>query len=212
MQPLRIIIADDHAVIREGLRLLLSLQDDLEVVGDVNNGQEACKLTEELHPDVVLMDVSMPGMGGAQATRRLKEIRPDVKILVLSAHDDDLHVRQLLTVGASGYILKRTATDELTKAIRTVARGGTYLDPVVAAKVMTGFVGREGSGRSPGSLSRREEDVLKMMAHGHTNKEIAERLNVSVKTVETYKSRFCDKLGLRSRAEIVQYAITRGWI
>jgi DNA-binding NarL/FixJ family response regulator len=212
MHPLRIIIADDHAVIREGLRLLLNSQDDLEVVGDVDSGLDACRMVEELKPDVVLMDISMPGMGGAQATKRLKETRPDVKVLVLSAHEDDLHVRQLLSGGAAGFILKRTATSELTKAIRTVASGGTYLDPVIAAKVMTGFIGREGQGRMPGGLSRREEDVLKMMAHGHTNKEIAERLSVSVKTVETYKSRFCDKLGLKSRAEIVQYAIARGWI
>jgi DNA-binding NarL/FixJ family response regulator len=212
MHTIRVLIADDHAIIREGLTLLLNSQPDLQVVGEAENGIETFRLSEDLHPDVVVMDVSMPGLGGAQTTRRLKEMQPDVRVLALSAHEDEVYVRQLLTVGAAGYVLKRTAADELVKAIRAVANGGTYLDPFVAGKVMSGYINRDSAEKDSSKLSRRETDVLQMMAHGHTNKEIAEQLCVSVKTVETYKSRFCEKLQLKSRADIVRYAISQGWI
>lgn len=212
MHPVRIVIADDHTIVREGLKMLLNAQPDFEVVAEVGSGQEVFKTARELQPDVIVMDVSMPGMDGAQATRRLKEFMPGIRVLALSAHEDEVYVRQMLTLGAAGYILKRTASGELTKAIKAVMHGGVYVDPFVAGKVMAGFINRDTGTRTREALSRREEDVLKMMAHGHSNKEIGERLCISVKSVETYKSRFCEKLGLKTRAEIVRYALNNGWI
>jgi DNA-binding NarL/FixJ family response regulator len=212
MKPARILIADDHAIIRDGLKVLLNAQPDLEVVGEASNGQDAFKLADELRPDVVVMDVSMPNGGGAQVTRRIRQSCPSVKVLALSAYEDEVYVRQLLSMGAVGYVLKRAVTDELVRAIRSVLEGGTYLDPLVAGKVAGGFVNRENNGKMGGQLSEREAEVLRLIARGHTNKEIAGQLFLSVKTVETYKTRLGEKLGLHSRAEIVRYALSQGWL
>jgi DNA-binding NarL/FixJ family response regulator len=208
----RILLVDDHVMIRDGLKALLNTQSDMEVVGEAGNGLEAFEQAKSLRPDVVVMDISMPGLNGAGATTRLKEVFPEIKVLVLSAFEDDIYVHQLMTLGASGYVLKRSAADDLARAIRAVANGGTYLDPHIAGRLVNQVTGREPNGKNGAILSEREASVLRLIAQGHTNKEIATLLCLSVKTVETYKTRFRDKLDLHSRADIVRYAIAQGWL
>jgi DNA-binding NarL/FixJ family response regulator len=211
---LRIVLADDHNVVRAGLRALIDAQPDMEVVGEAADGEAACRQATDLGPDVVVMDVSMPALGGAPATDRIRRDRPEVRVLALTVHEDRSYLQQLLQAGASGYLLKRAAADDLIHAIRTVARGGTYLDPGLTGKVLGGLVGRSAQpGAPPGdALSDREEEVLRLIARGHTNREIAAQLDVSIKTVETHKARAMEKLGLDSRAAIVAYAIRWGWL
>jgi DNA-binding NarL/FixJ family response regulator len=211
---LRVLLADDHNVVRAGLRALIDAQADMEVVAEAADGEDACRLATELCPDVAVLDVSMPLLGGAQATERIVRGRPETRVLALTVHEDRSYLQQLLGAGASGYLLKRAAADELIHAIRAVARGGTYLDPGLTGKVLGGLVGRNLQAGSPAgvALSDREEEVLRLIARGHTNREIAARLDVSVKTVETHKARAMEKLGLDSRAAIVAYAIRWGWL
>jgi DNA-binding NarL/FixJ family response regulator len=211
---LRVLLADDHNVVRAGLRALIDAQPDMEVVGEAADGEAACRQATELGPDVVVMDVSMPALGGAPATERIRRDRPEVRVLALTVHEDRSYLQQLLQAGASGYLLKRAAADDLIHAIRTVARGGSYLDPGLTGKVLGGLAGRKPRADSPpgDALSDREEEVLRLIARGHTNREIAARLDVSVKTVETHKARAMEKLGLDSRAAIVAYAIRWGWL
>jgi DNA-binding NarL/FixJ family response regulator len=211
---LRVLLADDHNVVRAGLRALIDAQPDMEVVGEAADGEAACRQATELGSDVVVMDVSMPALGGAPATERIRRDRPEVRVLALTVHEDRSYLQQLLQAGDSGYLLKRAAADDLIHAIRTVARGGSYLDPVLTGKVLGGLAGRKPRADSPpgDALSDREEEVLQLIARGHTNREIAARLDVSVKTVETHKARAMEKLGLDSRAAIVAYAIRWGWL
>jgi DNA-binding NarL/FixJ family response regulator len=211
---LSIFLVDDHAVVREGLKALVNAQPGMEVCGEAGDGRSALQLIQELRPDVVVMDVSLPEMSGAQATERLKQLRPEVKVLALTVHEDRGYLRQLLEAGARGYVLKRAAAEELIHAIRTVAAGGTYLDPAIAGKVLGGFVrSPPGKGVAEGSdLSDREAEVLRLIAAGYSNKEVSARLTLSVKTVETYKARSMEKLGLHSRADVVRYALQRGWL
>ncbi len=214
MTRLRVFLADDHAVVREGLKALINAQPDMEVTGEAADGQAACELVPQLRPDVVTLDVSMPGMSGAQAAAQLRETCPQSRVLALTVHEDRGYLRQLLEAGAAGYVLKRAAAGELIRAIRAVAAGGTYLDPAVAGQVV-GRLGREPAGKGPadgGELSDREAEVMRLLAAGHSNKEIAGRLGLSVKTVETYKARAQEKLGLRGRADLVRYALQRGWL
>ena len=214
MAKLRVFLADDHNIVRAGLKALVNAQEDMEVVGEAADGQAACDLALQVAPDVVVMDVSMPVLNGAMATARLRRARPGLRVVALTVHEDRTYLKQLLEAGASGYVLKRAVADDLIRAIRTVAAGGTYLDPAVAGKVVGGFVhGQQSPGDPRGNaLSDREEEVLRLIAGGHTNKEIAARLDLSVKTVETYKTRSMEKLGLGSRAEIVRYAVIQGWL
>jgi DNA-binding NarL/FixJ family response regulator len=210
MAELRIFLADDHAVVREGLRSLVNGAAGMAVCGEAADGLTACEQVERLLPDVVVIDVSMPGMGGAEATARLKQSCPQVKVLALTVHEDRGYLHRLLEAGAAGYALKRAAPEELIHAIRAVAAGGTYLDPAIAGKVVSGFVRPrpvEGS-----ELSEREIEVVRLTAAGHSNKEIAAQLELSVKTVESYKARSLEKLGLHSRADLVRYALHRGWL
>jgi DNA-binding NarL/FixJ family response regulator len=214
MTRLRIFLADDHAVVREGLKALVSTQPDIEVIGEAADGASACEQVAQLHPDVVVLDISMPGLSGAQAAERLRRECPKVKVLALTVHEDKGYLRQLLEAGASGYVLKRAAAAELIRAIRTVAAGGVYLDPALAGKVVGGFV-RKPAGHSASEeleLSERETEVVRLVAAGHSNKEIAGRLEISVKTVETYKARSLEKLGLHSRADLVRYSLQQGWL
>ena len=213
MAKLRIFLVDDHAVVREGLKRLIGSQPDIEVVGEAGDGAEALARIKELCPDVVMMDVSMPGLGGVEATRQLKAICPSMKILALTVHEDDAYTREFLKAGASGYLLKRALTDELLRGIRTVASGKIYLDPRIADRLVNTLIEPErASSPATAELSDREAEVLRLIALGYSNKEIAAQLNISVKTVETYKSRSMEKLGLRSRVDIVRIAVERGWL
>ena len=210
MTKLRIVLADDHAVVREGMKTLISAQADMEVVGEAADGPSTVALVEKLDPDIVVVDVSMPGLNGAEVTKSLKESRPDRKVLALTVHEDRGYLRLLMGAGASGYVLKRAAADELIRAIRTVADGGTYLDPVVTGSVVAGYIGHPNGQKA--DLSEREVEVVKFIAQGYSNKEIASQLELSVKTVETYKMRSLEKLGIRSRVGLVKYAAQQGWL
>jgi len=214
MKRLRILLADDHKIIRDGLKLLVNDQPDMLVVGEAGNGREVLEKARELKPNVVVMDLSMPELNGLQATARLKEERPEIKVVALTVHEDESYLRQLCKAGAAGYVLKRSAGDELIQAIRTVAKGGLYFDPTLANRALAGQLAPSTAKGEPhtAELSEREKDVLIQLAWGYSNKEIAAKLRISVKTVETYKVRIGEKLGLRSRSEIVQYALRQGWM
>ena len=212
MKKLRILLADDHKMVREGLRLLIDSQPDMRVVGEAANGREVLLRARELKPDVVVMDLSMPELNGLQATERLRAESPEIKVVAITANEDESYLRQLCKVGAAGYVLKRSAGDELVKAISLVSKGGVYFEASLASKAlarqMTG--GKKDAGTV--ELSEREKEVLVMLAWGYSNKEIAGQLSLSVKTVETYKVRIGEKLGLRSRTEMVQHALRQGWL
>ncbi len=214
MNKLRIMLAEDHATVREGLKMIIGAQADMEVVGEAADGRAAVSLAQELLPDIVVMDVSMPQLNGLKATDKLKQLCPQVKVLTLTRHTDDGYLQQLLRAGASGYVLKQSAAAELIHAIRAVAGGGKYLDPAVAGKVMGNYAGRSASprGDAQGNVSDREAEVLRLIAWGHSNKEIAARLELSVKTVEVHKANAMKKLGMGSRIDIVRYALLQGWL
>ncbi len=199
-------------VVREGLKSLVNAQPDMHVVGEADNGDAAWRAARDLDPDVAVMDVSMPAMSGAEATEHLKRERPRVKVLALTVYEDRSYLRQMLDAGASGYVLKRAATDELVRAIRTVAEGGSYVDPTLVGSLVSSYF-NQGTveGRAPaGELSERESQVLRLIAWGYSNKEIGWKLNISTKTVDTYKLRLMEKLNLRSRTDIVRYALRQG--
>jgi DNA-binding NarL/FixJ family response regulator len=214
MEKLRIFLADDHPVLLRGLKSLLATQPDMEVVGEASDGHSAWQQARELQPQVVIMDLSMPGLNGARATEQLKQACPNVQVLVLTVHEEPSYLRRLFQAGASGYLLKRTAAECLIHAIRTVATGGVYLDPALAGDLVSRVTGKQPlRGFTAGEeLSEREQEVLRLIAEGFSNKEIAARLDLSVKTVETYKARAMEKLGLSGRVEIVQYALQQGWL
>ena len=215
MNKLRILLAEDHETIRDGLKLLVNSQPDMEVVGAADNGRVAVQLAQQLVPDVVVMDVSMPELNGLQATKKLKEKYPQMKILPLTRHTDEGYLQQLLLAGASGYVLKQSKSVELLRAIRAVALGQTYLDPAIAEKAVNPIRSsrRATRGLPPNAnLSAREAEVLRLIAWGHINKEVAARLNVSVKTVEVHKANAMRKMGMKSRVDIVRYALLQGWL
>ncbi|MBI2216884.1 MAG: response regulator transcription factor [Candidatus Rokubacteria bacterium] len=210
---IRILLADDHAVLRAGLRMLINAQPDMEVVGEAASGDEAVQLSHALIPDVVLMDIAMPGAGGIEATSRIASGCPRARVLVLTMHDDVAYLRTVLAAGASGYVLKRSADTDLLSAIRVTHRGGTYLEPSLAGAVVQEAFGRKSRRRDvvPGdALSERELEILRLVAQGHTNQHIARSLILSVKTVETYRARLMGKLGLKTRADVVRYALSTG--
>jgi DNA-binding NarL/FixJ family response regulator len=214
MAKLRIFLADDHAVVRAGLKTLVNAQSDMIVVGEAGDGQATLEQMSDCEAEVVIMDISMPLLNGAAATAQLRQLCPDIKVLALSVHEDIGYLRKLLEAGASGYVLKRSAADTLIQAIRMVAAGGMYLDPAIAGKVVGSLLGKPVVVGHPAAaeLSERETDVVRLIAQGYSNKEIATQLNLSVKTVETYKSRAMEKIGLDSRVAIVRYALQRGWL
>jgi DNA-binding NarL/FixJ family response regulator len=211
---LRIILADDHVTVRHGLRLLIDSQPDMTVVGEVSDGASALQHALDLKPDVVVMDISMPGMNGLIATRKLKQAQPALAIVTLTRHGDDAYLQELLRAGVSGYVLKQSAPAELLQAIRATAAGGEYLDSALIGHVTAGYLGREGKGPTkPGTkISDRESSVLRLIASGYSNKEIAARLTISVKTVEAHKANAMRKLDLNGRIDIVKYAVFQGWL
>jgi DNA-binding NarL/FixJ family response regulator len=213
MSKIRVLIAEDHATVREGLKLIIDAQPDFDVIGDTEDGRTAVELAQKLSPDVVLMDISMPGLNGLKATAKLKECCPEVHVVALTRHTDDGYLQQILRAGASGYVLKQSPSSELIHAIRAVAKGGKYLDPTVAGKVMGGYSGRRAiNHEATAEVSDRELEVLRLIAWGHSNKEIASRLDLSVKTIEVHKANAMKKLGMTSRIDIVRYAVLQGWL
>jgi DNA-binding NarL/FixJ family response regulator len=213
MTTLRILLAEDHKVMREGLRMVINKEANMEVVGEADNGLVAIRLTQELRPDVVVMDVSMPELNGLKATETLKALMPDTKVLILTRHADSSYVQQLLRSGANGYVLKQSATEELVRAIRRVASGQSYLDPAVTEQVIGSVASGRGIGSSAGKrLSKREEEVLRFIALGFLTKEVATRLQISIKTVEAHKANAMTKMGMTSRIDIVRYAVLQGWL
>ena len=212
MSKLRIMLADDHETVREGLKMIVNAQDDMEVVAFAGDGLEAVAKAQELLPDVLVMDISMPKLNGLKATRKINEVCPQVKVLTLSRHADDGYIRELLSAGACAYVLKQSAPSELIHAIRAVAAGGKYIDPKLAGKVIGNSGERATRGEAKGNLTNRESEILRLLALGYSNKEIASRLSLSVKTVEVHKANAMRRLNLTSRIDLVRYAIFQGWL
>jgi len=216
MTKTRILLADDHAVLRAGLRLLIEAQADMTCVGEAGDGVELLAQVERLRPDLVLLDLSMPRLGGLAALPEIRRKAPDARILVLTMHADDEYLRQSLKAGAAGYVLKQAADQELLLAIRAVMRGEVYIHPAMTRSLLGDLVDRSrdatAAAREEDALSEREAEVIKQVARGHTNQEIADRLGLSVKTVETYRARAMEKLGLANRAALVRYALEKGWL
>ena len=211
---LRVLLADDHVTVRHGLRLIIEGQPDMSVVAEASDGESAVAQALAVKPDVIVMDISMPGMTGLVATRKLKKLQPDVVIVTLTRHSDDAYLQELLRAGVKGYVLKQSPPTELVHAIRAAASGGQYLDSTLTARITAGFLGREGKrdSKAAAALSERESDVLRLIASGYSNKEIAARLSLSVKTVEAHKANAMRKLGLNGRIDIVKYAVLQGWL
>lgn len=206
----RILLVDDHSVVRRGFRLILEAQADLEVVGEASNGREAVELGESLHPDVAVMDVSMPDLNGIEATRRLADVSPRTRVLALSMHKDAVYVREILRAGARGYLLKDSNDSDLLAAVRAVSKGEGFLSPGIADAVLNDY--RRHVSDPIDLLSTREREVLQMIAEGKTNKEIANSLNLSVYTVEAHRGRVMEKLNLHSTGELVRFAVRKGLI
>ncbi len=211
MSKIRVTLADDHPVVLAGIKALIEAVPEMELVGEASDGRAALQLVKATSPDVAVIDVSMPLLTGVDLARAMSEQCPQVKILVLTAHEDRAYAQQLLQAGVRGYLLKRSAAEELVRAIRIVYAGDLHIDPAIAGKLLSG-VGAGTAKLAPGNLSQREEEVLKLAAQGFSHKEAAVKLALSVKTVETYKARAAEKLGLRTRAEIVRYGASRGWL
>jgi DNA-binding NarL/FixJ family response regulator len=234
--PLRILLADDHAIVRQGLKLLIDNQPDMGVVGEAIDGNDVLSQATALNPDIIVMDISMPGMNGLMATRTLKRQQPGVAIVALTRHDEDTYLEELLRAGASAYVLKQSAPTEFLRAIRAAAAGGVYLDPAMTSRVADGLLAGDAAPSHPthavrsaqahstqsarsgqpaqlrGNLTDRESEVLRLIAVGHSNKEVASQLNISVKTVEVHKANAMRKLGFAGRVDIVRYAVMQGWL
>ena len=214
MKKIRVLLAADHPITREGLKKMIDTQPDIEVVGEAEDGKAAQQKANEIQPDVVLMDISMPETTSVQVTQRLKRDHPSIKVLAFTAHENNDYLRQLFKAGASGYLLKRAAAADLVHALRTVASGGMYIDPALANKIVKGYFQTQTAtdNSQQRELSEREAEIVRRIAWGYGNKEIAFQLDISVKTVETYKARLMEKLGFRTRLEIVRYALRQGWL
>ncbi len=210
---LRVFIADDHPVVLAGVRSLLNGDPEVEIVGEARDGEIALRKAIALKPAIMVLDLSMPGLNGVEVTRQLLAEVPDCKVVILTVHEDRAYLRKLMEVGASGYVLKRSAAEDLIRAIHAVAAGGIYLDPLVAAHAIDRTPSKPCKSAANGAeLSEREVEVLRLTAVGHSNKAIASILQISVKSIETYKARAMDKLGFHSRVELVGYAVEKGWL
>ena len=212
MSKIRVLLAEDHLTVRQGVRLLLDAQPDVEVVGEAGDGRTALRLARELAPDVVLMDVSMPEMNGLRATEEMRGACPGVRVVALTRHTERGYMQQFLQAGAAGYVLKQSDPAVLLQAVRAVAAGGEYLDPAITSQALSGYFGRRTGSVGEVHLSDRESEVLRLIALGYSNKEIAARLSLSVKTVEAHKANAMRKLDMTSRIDIVRYAMLQGWL
>jgi DNA-binding NarL/FixJ family response regulator len=215
MADTSVLLVDDHAVLRSGLRYLIDREAGLEVVGEAGDGREAVELARDLEPDVILLDLSMPGLSGTEAMAALREVSPESRILVLSMHVEDSYLQSALRAGAAGYVPKKAIDVELVSAIRAVVRGEVYVHPAMTGSLVDGLVSPDTAAprnedKAWEALSEREREVLHSVALGHTNLEIADRLSLSEKTVETYRARGIEKLGIRTRAALVKFALERG--
>ncbi|MBN1994742.1 MAG: response regulator transcription factor [Anaerolineae bacterium] len=210
----RVLLVEDHIVVRQGIKALLSDEPDIEIVGEADNGREALPLVETLQPNLVLMDISMPGLNGIEATRQILQRYPQVKVIILSMHASEEYVFQVLRAGALGYVLKQSDSSEVLMAIRAVLAGGSFLSPPISRAVIDNYVSRaetRGRDSSQDLLTSREREVLQLLAEGLANREIAQQLNISVKTVETHRSNMMSKLNLTGKTELVKYALRKGW-
>ncbi|WP_256367112.1 response regulator transcription factor [Acidisoma sp. S159] len=205
-------MVDDHPVVLAGIKSLLMTVSEVAVVGECATGREALRLILDAAPDVAVIDISLPDISGIELAGRLAEACPAVRLLALSVHEDRAYVQQLLQAGVRGYLLKRSAAEELVRAIRAISAGDMYLDPAVISKAVSDSHAASNAPEEAGNLSPREQDVLRLIARGFANKEIAARLQISTKTVETYKARAAEKLSLRTRADIVKYGAAQGWL
>jgi two-component system response regulator NreC len=213
-EKIRLLLVDDHEIVRAGIRMLFLAEADMEIVGEVSSGYEALEAVRELKPDVVIMDVAMPGMSGIEATRQIKEANPDTAVLALTMYEDEQYFFEMLNAGASGYIPKRAAPDDLVSAIRVISQGNVFLYATLAKFLMKDMAERSGSGSASvaDELTPREREVLTYIAEGYTNREIAEALSISVKTVDRHRENIMQKLNLHNRVELVKYAIEKGLI
>ncbi|MEN6534090.1 MAG: response regulator transcription factor [Bryobacteraceae bacterium] len=209
-KKIRVLLADDHAVVRQGFAHILSAEPDMEIVGEAANGHEAIALTEKLHPDVIVMDVAMPDLNGIEATRRLSASEPHARVLALSMHKDSVYVREILRAGARGYLLKDAIDRDFVEAVRAVARGDGYLSPAISDAVLTDY--RKHVTDPLDLLTSREREVLQLIAEGKTNKEIATLLNLSVYTVDAHRGRIMEKLNLHATSELVRFAMRKGLV
>jgi two-component system response regulator NreC len=213
MSKIKVLLAEDHTIVRKGLRSLLDNETEIQIVGEAEDGQQAVQKVVQMLPDVVVMDITMPVLNGLEATRQIKKLCPQVKVVVLTVHSTEEHVFQILRAGASGYVVKQGAVNELIEAIQTACRGETYLSPSISRQMVDEYGRRvEAMEDRYDKLTGREREVLQMIAEGRTNREIAGRLHITVKTVEAHRAHLMDKLGLRSIAELTRYALRKGMI
>ena len=214
MKKMRVLLAENHETVREGLKMIIDREPDMEIVGEAADGHEAIDRALHLEPNVIVMDISMPGLNGLKATRKLKAVRPEIQVVALTRHREGGYLQELLQAGASGYVLKQSSSEELIRAIRAVGSGKSYLDPAVTTAIVNNYSGGQANldAGSVAKLSNREQEVLRLIASGYSNKEIAAQLEISVKTVEAHKANSMRKIGLRSRIDIVNYALLQGWL
>jgi two-component system, NarL family, response regulator NreC len=213
LNKIRVFLADDHQVFREGMRLLLEKVADIEILGEAENGADAIARVSQLMPDIVIMDITMPGLNGLEATRQIKQMHPSVKVLILTMHETDQYLSEMLEVGASGYVVKTTTSSELISAIRAVYHGDIYLYPSIARMLVGDYLQRVKSGEEKTSyngLTLREREILKYIAEDRQNREIGQMLNISVRTVQAHRAHLMEKLGAHDRTELVKYAIRKG--
>lgn len=212
MDKIKVLLVDDHAIMRDGIRALLSLQEDIEIIADASNGQDALESTILLHPDIVLMDIAMPGMDGLEATRRITKQSPQTKVLILTQHDNKEYILSAIKAGAAGYLPKKALGSELVSAIRSVHHGDSFLYPSAATALMEDYRQQAKGEDTYDQLTSREREILKLIAEGHTSHEIAGKLFISLKTVSGHRSRLMDKLGLANRTELIKYALRKGLV
>ncbi len=212
-RALTVYLADDHPIILAGVKALVTAAPGLEVIGEAADGRTTLKEVGELNPDLLILDISMPGLNGMQVAQALRSSHPDIRILILTVHEDRGYIRQLLDLGVAGYLLKRSASEDLVRAINAIAAGGVYLDPAIAGVAVGAAALDAPDGRTGGGdLSQREAEVVRMTASGHSNKSMAAELGISVKSAETYKARAMEKLGFHTRVQLVRYAVGKGWL